>query len=115
MNLDGGKVTVVAPLEGAPADRAGILPGDNVVAVNDVPVDADDVEASVSRMRGAPGTEVTLDVLRPGSEAPLHFALTRSRGPRQDGAQRVPGQRSRLPAFVVVLGKHGGGSRAGGA
>jgi len=78
VNLDGGKVTVVAPLEGAPADRAGILPGDNVVAVNDVPVDAEDVEASVSRMRGAPGTEVTLDVVRPGSEAPLHFALTRS-------------------------------------
>ncbi len=78
VNLDGGKVTVVAPLEGAPADRAGILPGDNVVAVNDVPVDADDVEATVSQMRGAPGTEVTLDVLRPGSETPLHFALTRS-------------------------------------
>jgi carboxyl-terminal processing protease len=68
----------VAPLEGAPADRAGILPGDNVVAVNDVPVDAEDVEASVSRMRGAPGTEVTLDVVRPGSEGPLHFALTRT-------------------------------------
>ena len=78
VNLDGGKVTVVAPLEGAPADRAGILPGDNVVAVNDVPVDAEDVEAAVSQMRGAPGTEVTLDVLRPGSETPLHFALTRS-------------------------------------
>ena len=55
VNLDDGKVTVVAPLEGAPAERAGILPGDVVVAVNDVPVDADDVEASVSRMRGAPG------------------------------------------------------------
>lgn len=78
VNLEGGKVTVVTPLEGAPAERAGILPGDIVVAVNDIPVDANDVEASVSRMRGAPGTEVTLDVLRVGNESPLRFALTRS-------------------------------------
>jgi len=40
VNLEGGKVTVVAPLEGAPAERAGILPGDVVSAVDDVPVDA---------------------------------------------------------------------------
>ena len=78
VNLDDGKVTVVAPLEGAPAERAGILPGDVVSAVNDIPVEAGNVEASVSRMRGAPGTSVTLDVLRPGSEEPLHFALTRT-------------------------------------
>ncbi len=78
VNLEGGKVTVVAPLEGAPAERAGILPGDVVVAVNDVSVDAADVESSVARMRGAPGTPVTLDVLRPGNDTPLRFALTRT-------------------------------------
>jgi len=78
VNLDDGKVTVVAPLEGAPAEAAGILPGDVVSAVDDVPVDANDVAASVARMRGAPGTSVTLDVVRVGSEAPLHFALTRT-------------------------------------
>jgi carboxyl-terminal processing protease len=78
VNLEGGKVTVVAPLEGAPAERAGILPGDVVVSVNDISVDAADVESSVSRMRGAPGTPVTLDVLRPGNDVPLRFALTRT-------------------------------------
>ena len=78
VNLDGGKVTVVAPLEGAPAERAGILPGDVVSAVDDVPVNADDIAASVARMRGAPGTSVTLDVVRAGNATPLHFALTRS-------------------------------------
>ena len=78
VNLDDGKVTVVAPLEGAPAERAGILPGDIVVAVNDVPVNSDDVAASVARMRGEPGTAVTLDVLRPGNLDVLKFALTRT-------------------------------------
>jgi carboxyl-terminal processing protease len=78
VNLEGGKVTVVTPLEGAPAERAGILPGDVVTAVNDISVDSKDVESSVSRMRGAPGTPVTLDVLRPGNDTPLRFALMRT-------------------------------------
>ena len=53
VDLEDGKVTVVMPLEGAPAARAGILPGDIVVAVNEIPVDSKDVEATVTRLRGA--------------------------------------------------------------
>jgi carboxyl-terminal processing protease len=78
VSLDDGKVTVVAPLDGAPAARAGIMPGDVVVSVNDVPVDQDNIEDAVNRMRGDIGTEVTLDVLREGTDKPLHFALTRA-------------------------------------
>jgi carboxyl-terminal processing protease len=78
VNLEGGKVTVVNPLEGAPAARAGIQPGDVVVSVDSVPVDEKDVTATVARMRGAPGTPVTLDVVRDGTQAPMRFALTRS-------------------------------------
>lgn len=76
VTLDDGRVRVVAPLDGAPAALAGILPGDVVVSVDDVPVNHDNVEDAVSRMRGAPGTEVTLGVLRDGSEQ--RFALTRA-------------------------------------
>ena len=78
VNLEGGKVTVVAPIDGAPAERAGILPGDVVSAVDNVPVTAEDVASSVARMRGEAGTMVMLDVQRPGSERPLKFALTRT-------------------------------------
>ena len=73
-----GKLKVVSPLDGAPAARAGILPGDVVVSVDDVPVDASNLEDTVSRMRGSAGTRVTLDVLRDGNEEPLRFALTRA-------------------------------------
>jgi carboxyl-terminal processing protease len=78
VNLEGGKVTVVSPLEGAPAAQAGILPGDVVVSVDDTPVDENDVSASVARMRGPAGSPVTLAVLRDGAPEPLRFALTRS-------------------------------------
>jgi carboxyl-terminal processing protease len=78
VNLDAGKVTVVTPLDGAPAARAGILPGDVVVSVDNVPVDSKNVEEAVGRMRGQVGTEVMVDVLREGSDVPIRFALTRS-------------------------------------
>ena len=78
ISLEEGEVRVVAPLDGTPAQRAGILPGDVVVSVDDVPVDSQDTEATVNRMRGQPGTLVTLDVVRDGALDPLRFALTRS-------------------------------------
>lgn len=78
VSVDDGKVTVVAPLEGTPAERAGILPNDVVVSVDDVPVDPDNTQDAISRMRGEPGTSVTLDVMRSGVEDPLRFALTRA-------------------------------------
>lgn len=78
ISLEEGEVRVVAPLDDTPAQRAGILPGDVVVSVDDVPVDGQNTEATVNRMRGEPGTQVTLDVVREGAQGPLRFALTRS-------------------------------------
>ncbi len=78
VTVDQGKLTVVTPLDGAPAARAGILPGDVVISVDEIPVDANNLEETVSRMRGTAGTRVTLDVLREGNEEPLRFALTRA-------------------------------------
>ena len=78
VSLEEGKVIVVSPLDGTPAKRAGILAGDIVVSVDDVPVDKDHAEETIGRMRGKPGTDVTVGVLRDGEEKPMHFALTRS-------------------------------------
>ncbi|HSG66346.1 MAG TPA: S41 family peptidase, partial [Gammaproteobacteria bacterium] len=78
ITVDDGKVKVVAPIGGTPAERAGILPGDVVVSVDGVQIESGDIEDAVSRMRGVPGTEVTVGVQREGEPEPLRFALTRS-------------------------------------
>jgi carboxyl-terminal processing protease len=78
VSLEEGEVIVVSPLDDTPAQRAGILPGDRVVSVDDIPVDGDRMEETIGRMRGRPGTDVTVDVVRDGTEQPLRFALTRS-------------------------------------
>lgn len=73
-----GKVMVVAPLEDTPAAKAGIQPGDVVVAIDDVEIDSEGLEAAVDRMRGRPGTEVRLDVSRASERELLSFSLTRA-------------------------------------
>jgi len=78
VSLDGGRVTVVAPIDDTPAERAGILSGDVVISVDDVPVREGDLNDTIVRMRGEPGTQVTLDILRDGDDNPLHFALVRA-------------------------------------
>ncbi len=78
VTLEDGRVTVVSPLPGAPAARAGILPGDVVVAVDDVEVTKENAESTVNRMRGRPGTDVQLAVERDGASTRLEFELTRA-------------------------------------
>jgi carboxyl-terminal processing protease len=73
----GGNVTVVAPIDDTPAERAGILAGDIIVAIDGRPVDADEPQGTVSRMRGRPGTTVSITVIRESTEEPITFGLQR--------------------------------------
>jgi carboxyl-terminal processing protease len=62
------KIVVVAPMEGTPADRAGIEPGDVVVAVNGKNVGDDGLSEAVNEIRGPEGTDVKVTILRDGEE-----------------------------------------------
>ncbi len=79
VNLSDGKVTVVSPIDDTPAFRAGVQPGDVIVTVDDHPVDTEDLSDTVSRMRGAPGSTVSLSVRRGDATDLLHFDLERER------------------------------------
>jgi carboxyl-terminal processing protease len=77
VDLRDDAITVIAPIEGTPAHRAGIRSGDRIVAVDASPLRADSLEGLVRRLRGAPGTHVKLSLRRPGVDAPLTFDLVR--------------------------------------
>lgn len=67
---DKGRILVVAPIDGTPAFRAGIRPGDVIVAIDDASVRRDGLKETISRLRGRSGTRVSVSVLR-GPDAEL--------------------------------------------
>jgi carboxyl-terminal processing protease len=73
-----GKVVVVSPIEGSPAARAGVRPGDVVLAVDGQPVSPTKLNETIDRMRGNVGSHVRLTVGRSGEPEPLVFDLERS-------------------------------------
>lgn len=73
-----GKLMVNAPIEETPAFRAGILAGDQIWKIDGKPTSGIPIDDCVSRMRGTPGTAVTLGILREGVAAPLTFRLVRA-------------------------------------
>jgi len=78
VNMIDDEVTVVAPIEGTPADRGGLKSGDVILSIDGEPVDERNVDDTVNRMRGKPGTKVMLSVRRDGEAEPLEFKLIRS-------------------------------------
>jgi len=58
-----GQVIVIAPVEGSPADRAGVRPGDVIVSLDGRPLDSDKPDEVVRRMRGKTGTALRLTIL----------------------------------------------------
>jgi carboxyl-terminal processing protease len=70
-------VTIIAPIEGSPAERAGIRPGDRILAIDNISVRGRSSADLVRQMRGEAGTRVLLTVRRAGGEKLLYFTLTR--------------------------------------
>lgn len=68
---------VVTPLDGSPASKAGIKPGDIILRINDQLVKDMSVREAVQKMRGAKGSELTLTIVRKGEQAPLKIKVIR--------------------------------------
>lgn len=79
VTLDQGMVRVLSAVEDGPAERAGILTGDRILAVDDVAVDAANLDDTIERMRGDKGTHVKLSVTRQTQSEPLEFSMQRAR------------------------------------
>lgn len=72
-----GWVTVVSPIPNTPGARAGIRAGDQFFEIEGVPADTMVTDQAVEMLRGRPGTEVSVKVLRPGVDEPIPFTIQR--------------------------------------
>ncbi|TCJ12879.1 S41 family peptidase [Parasulfuritortus cantonensis] len=78
VGMEDGFVKVVSPIEDTPAYKAGLKSGDLVIKLDDTPVKGMTLNDAVKRMRGKPGTDITLTIIRKGEAKPVVTTLTRA-------------------------------------
>ena len=77
VQLPDRSLRVIAPIDGSPAQRAGLRAGDLITAIDGQPIEVDGVDGAILGLRGLPGTEVRLTVLRDGDAAPRELVVVR--------------------------------------
>lgn len=78
VNFEADQLRVVAAILDTPAARAGIRSGDVIVGIDEIPVDPDNLDDAVRRLRGKSGTPVLISVLRDAEPDPVDYKLIRS-------------------------------------
>lgn len=73
------RVLVISPIDGTPAQRAGVEAGDEIVEIDGLPVAGNGVGNAIEKLRGPAGTPVTILVRRNSYDDPLSFHLTRQK------------------------------------
>ena len=77
VGVEDGFVKVIAPIDDTPAERAGVQAGDLIIRLDDTPVKGIGLSGAVKRMRGKPGSEIELTIVREGEEKPLKITIVR--------------------------------------
>jgi carboxyl-terminal processing protease len=79
IGIKGERLTVVAPLDDSPAQKAGLLPGDWIVSIDKLETLGMSVEEAVSKIRGEAGTEVVLQISRKGLDLLKEIKIIRQK------------------------------------
>jgi carboxyl-terminal processing protease len=79
VTVEDGAVKVVTPTEDTPAWRAGIKSGDFITHIDGELLYGLDLDEAVQKMRGPPGSQTKLTIVRPGRDKPLDLAIVRER------------------------------------
>lgn len=77
VGMEDGFVKVISPIDGTPAQRAGIKAGDLIVKIDGTPVKGATLDVAVEKMRGPKGSSITLTIVRDGLDKPLDIKLIR--------------------------------------
>ncbi len=77
ISLRDGVLTIISPIEDTPASRAGLQSGDHILKIEEAYTKGMEIMESVQLMRGAPGTSITITVMRSTFEKPQPFTMER--------------------------------------
>ncbi len=78
IDVKDGVLSVISPLKGSPAEKAGLKTGDKIIAINDTPSADFSVDRAVKMIRGPKDTTVKITVMRSGASKSIDFIVTRA-------------------------------------
>ena len=78
VTMEDGLIKVISPIDGTPAARAGLKPGDYIAAIDGQSIQGLALNDAIDKMRGPEGSKVTLTVLRSGDKKPFDVSLQRA-------------------------------------
>lgn len=96
VTMENGLVKVVSPIDDTPAFKAGVKTGDLISQIDEQQVMGLSLQEAVEKMRGKPGTDIMLTILRDGEKEPLKIKLTRD-------VIKIQSARSRVEDDVIYL------------
>lgn len=85
-----GKLMVIAPIEDTPAEKAGLLADDEILAIDGRSTKGITVDKAADQIRGEEGTQVTLLIKRKGLDEPKKYTITRAEIEIKSVTQKVP-------------------------
>lgn len=77
IGMENNVLTVIAPLKGTPADKAGLLAGDKIIKINATSTAEITLDEAISLIRGEQGTPVKLTIVREGTKEPIEKTVIR--------------------------------------
>lgn len=77
VGVNNGFITIISPVDGSPADIAGVKAGDIIIKIDDTPTSDITLDETTDLMRGDPGTDIVLTILREGADEALEITVTR--------------------------------------
>ncbi|WP_282042037.1 S41 family peptidase [Halomonas alimentaria] len=77
VGMEDGQLTVITPIDDTPASRAGLQARDLILRIDDTPTERMSLQEAVELMRGEPGSEIELTIMRQGESSPRSVTLTR--------------------------------------
>jgi carboxyl-terminal processing protease len=77
LTMEEGLIKVVAPIDGTPAARAGMMPNDVITHLDEAPLRGLTLDKAVETMRGRPNTKIKLKIMRQGQDKPIEVSITR--------------------------------------
>ena len=101
IGVQDGKLTVIAPIEDTPAEKAGLLAGDEILSIDGKSTKGITVDKAAEQIRGEEGTSVTLVIKRKDQE-PKSYTITRAEIEIKSISQKVPESVKMLKDIVYI-------------